>query len=590
MAMAEARVSDAQVEAQLLQMPAHWRWLTPKRVMYIFSTCNLLNYLDREIIPGAPLQFESFVHNTQGVDVTNESVYIGYFTSAFIASYAGAILIIGNLVPKVNKDRTPFTLMGYGLAVWCVAVFLSGLAKLLNSFWLLLFARALSGVGEASFQVIAPPFIDDYAPPGDKVLWLSIFFTAIPVGSALGYGFGSAVANSSLGWGWAFWIEGMLMVPFMLLCFKLPYRLVMPGCDPPGGAKFTATLPGTTDAAGARSSQDGSHSESSLADGGGDSPDPPRASLLDEARIVFSSRIFVMVALGYAAYTGVTMGVATYGPTFLQGLQFFASETEASFVFGAVLAAAGLLATPLGGALTDRLAARNTREGASVAEQDRVRRSACLCLMASSMTLALVLVVAAVRSPSKGSFLGLLFLGEFFLFMPTACITMATLSSVPAHVRPSAIAFQTLMIHVLGDVPTPIIVGLLKDSWAPNCSACAACQDSVLAKAGKVPKDFPTACDIALITKFCPDESQQMAALNPRCPEDTAGMRNALTATVLWLVWAVLAWGRALWLNGGLNGGLSRSTGTMDAPLLGEEVEVDQMRSNGKGMEAPTAL
>jgi hypothetical protein len=140
------------------------------------------------------------------------------------------------------------------------------------------------------------------------------------------------------------------------------------------------------------------------------------------------------------------------------------------------------------------------------------------------------------------------------------------------------------MIHVLGDVPTPIIVGLLKDLWAPNCSACAACLHNL------VPKDFPTACNAILIAKYCPDPSQQMAALNPRCPEDTAGMRNALTATVLWLVWAVLAWGRALWLNGGLNGGLSRSTGTMDAPLLGEEVEVDQMRSNGKGMEAPTAL
>ena len=84
-ALGTARVSNAEVEAQLSTLPQHWRWLTPKRTLYVFAACNLLNYIDREIIPGAPLQFEAFVRDTHGVPCAQESVYIGYFTSAFIA-------------------------------------------------------------------------------------------------------------------------------------------------------------------------------------------------------------------------------------------------------------------------------------------------------------------------------------------------------------------------------------------------------------------------------------------------------------------------------------------------------------------------
>jgi MFS family permease len=46
-------------------------------------------------------------------------------------------------------------------SIWCGAVLLSGLAP---NFWLLVIARVFSGVGEASFQCVVPPFIDDIAP------------------------------------------------------------------------------------------------------------------------------------------------------------------------------------------------------------------------------------------------------------------------------------------------------------------------------------------------------------------------------------------------------------------------------------------
>ena len=84
----------------------------------------------------------------------------------------------------------------------------------------LVFARMLSGVGEASFQCTIPPFITNNARPGSKGMWLSIFFTAIPVGTAIGYVYSANVATT-LGWQYCFFIEGILMTPFVWYMFYI---------------------------------------------------------------------------------------------------------------------------------------------------------------------------------------------------------------------------------------------------------------------------------------------------------------------------------------------------------------------------------
>ena len=48
----------------------------------------------------------------------------------------------------------------------------------------LVLCRAVVGVGEASFISLAAPFIDDWAPPARKTLWLAMFYLTIPVGGA----------------------------------------------------------------------------------------------------------------------------------------------------------------------------------------------------------------------------------------------------------------------------------------------------------------------------------------------------------------------------------------------------------------------
>jgi MFS transporter, Spinster family, sphingosine-1-phosphate transporter len=85
----------------------------------------------------------------------------------------------------------------------------------------LVLARMLSGVGEASFQTVIPPFIDDRAPPSKRGLWLSLFFSAIPIGTALGYAWGGNIAEA-YSWRLAFFLEALPMIPLVCVTWFLP--------------------------------------------------------------------------------------------------------------------------------------------------------------------------------------------------------------------------------------------------------------------------------------------------------------------------------------------------------------------------------
>ncbi len=60
---------------------------------------------------------------------------------------------------------------------------------------------------------------DDYAPEKSKSKWFAMFYLCIPVGFALGYILGG-LAAPALGWRAAFFIEGSVMIPFVIFCLQ----------------------------------------------------------------------------------------------------------------------------------------------------------------------------------------------------------------------------------------------------------------------------------------------------------------------------------------------------------------------------------
>ena len=122
---------------------------------------NLLNYVDRQALYA--------VFPLIKADLSLSDTSLGFLGSAFMLCYMLAAPIFGRVGDRSNRAR----LAAGGLAVWSLATMLSGLA---GSYRMLLAARSLVGVGEASFGTVSPGLLSDYFPRERRGRMLSLFF------------------------------------------------------------------------------------------------------------------------------------------------------------------------------------------------------------------------------------------------------------------------------------------------------------------------------------------------------------------------------------------------------------------------------
>ena len=99
---------------------------------------NLLNYVDRGIIPGATIEFNQFIQDDLNTD--QPDLYLGLLQSAFIIGYCIASAYFGNAV----HYHPPFYLCAIGLSIWCVSVFMAGSAYYAGSY-IYLFCASRNG-------------------------------------------------------------------------------------------------------------------------------------------------------------------------------------------------------------------------------------------------------------------------------------------------------------------------------------------------------------------------------------------------------------------------------------------------------------
>jgi MFS family permease len=189
----------------------------PEYVFAVVILVNFLNYVDRGVIPGANDEFVRFISSS--LATKDPDVFLGLLQSSFIVGFTAVSLIFGHLVHYYG----PFVLISFGLSLWLLATILCGIGFTINSFHLLLIARMLSGAGEASFNCSLPPWIAKHAPEGKKGTWLALYYTAIPVGMAVGYPY-AAIVGGFAGCQWVFFAESIAMLPCIVyLSMISPY-------------------------------------------------------------------------------------------------------------------------------------------------------------------------------------------------------------------------------------------------------------------------------------------------------------------------------------------------------------------------------
>ena len=371
----------------------------------VLSIINLFSYLDRYVVAALA---ESLKHSELALSDAN----LGSLMSGFLVVYTLAAPVFGALGDRRSRPR----LIALGVACWSFATALSGFA---GSYLGLLAARASVGVGEAAYVTIAPSLLSDYFPRSQRGRVMAVFFCATPVGSALGYVIGGLI-DKHYGWRSAFFAAGVPGLLLAALCLKLR--------DPPRGAE--------------------DHGAASAAAASPEAETPVQATRAAYGRLLHD-KPYVLTVLAYAAYTFALGGLAFWMPAFLERVRGI-SRSEATVSFGAVVVITGFVGTFAGGWLGDYCA--------------RYSRQAYLWMSAIATLLAVPCVWMALTSAAHALYLTWMVAAQLCLFLSTGPINAAIMNLVSAAERATAIALSVFVIHVLGDVPSPLIIGALSDA------------------------------------------------------------------------------------------------------------------------------
>jgi len=455
-----------------------------KSALVLLLAINLFNYIDRQVLSAVlpMLQLDAALFDPTDL---NLNFKLGLLTSAFLVTYTLFSPLFGWLGDRGSR----WPLVGIAVVVWSLASGGSGLA---NAYAILLLTRCLVGVGEAAYGPVAPAMLSDMYPVADRGKVMSWFYMAIPVGSALGFVVGGAVAGA-FGWQAAFQV---VVVPGLIL----------------GGLCFLMRDPRVHHAPAAA----------------GSPAPPPAPSYFAVVRELVGIKSFVLCCAGMTCTTFMLGGVSNWASTYIfqrearfaltpaavaklaelktnQGdrvvpdevttlLQPAAGDTvydfpafkarllellgpdrlrqygervyEAAptadsatvagvnFRFGIIVVVSGLGATLLGGWLGDNLRAKGVR-------------GAYFQVAGWGTIASFPVFVGMLFVPFPWAWLPL-FVAVFGLFVNTGPANTILANVTRSDIRGTAFAVNILVIHMLGDVISPPLIGMAADVWSLN--------------------------------------------------------------------------------------------------------------------------
>ncbi len=361
--------------------------------LFVLTAMNLLNYVDRYV----PSAVKGLIKDELVLSDKQTSLPL----TAFVLVYMVASPIFGSLAERYNRR----VLVAAGVAAWSLA---TAAAALAHDFTTLLIARASVGIGEAAYATLAPAILADFFPPERRNRVFTIFYIAIPVGSAIGFALGGLL-GAHFGWRVAFLAVGLPGV--------LAAGLALMMKDPPRG--------------------------------GFDAAPAEAVSWPEALKSLLANRVYLFTVAGYTAVTFATGGIADWFPHFLERVRHM-DLVSATTAIGASAVVGGLFGTAWGGAAADWLAKRT--------------RQPYLALSGLAMVPATALsVVALFVFQQPAWIIGAVLATQLFLWAYNAPINAVIVNSVPPGLRARAVGLSILSIHLLGDAISPFLIGVVSD-------------------------------------------------------------------------------------------------------------------------------
>src|SRR5436305_2987774 len=352
---------------------------------------NLFNYIDRQILAALEPDIRASFFASNDVNAMTKTGLLG---DAFFVTYMISAPILGLLADRFSR----WIIVGSAVILWSLASGGSGLAA---TFGILFATRICVGIGEGGYGPAAPTILADLFPIETRGRIMAVFYTAIPVGSALGYVIGGLV-GANFGWRWAVYVVAPPGLLLGLLCFLQR--------DPRVAGHQLALA-------------------------------SPRRSVGDYLKL-FRTRSYLINCIAQTLMTFVTGGLGFWVPAYLRYRN--QSPAVGMTIFGLITVIAGLVSTLLGGVIADRL-------------RSRVPGS-YFWVSGIGMLMACPIFVVALYIPFPAAWIAM-FVAIFFLFLNTGPSNTALSNvSLPA-VCATAFAANLFVIHALVAVVALLLLG-----------------------------------------------------------------------------------------------------------------------------------
>ena len=364
-----------------------------RTALFLLLGINLFNYIDRQILAALEPDIRATFFAPGDVNAMWKTGLLG---DAFFVTYMISAPILGFLADRISR----WIIVGFAVVLWSLASGGSGLAA---TFTILFATRIFVGIGEGGYGPAAPTILADLFPIEIRGRVMAIFYTAIPVGSALGYVIGGVV-GAHLGWRWAFYLVTLPGLLLGLLCFW---------------------------------QRDPRVSEHHLAQ------ESSRRGIGDYLKL-FRTRSYLINCVAQTLMTFVTGGLGFWAAAYLRYRN--QSPDVGMTIFGLIMVVAGLVSTLLGGIIADRLRSRFA--------------GSYFLVSGIGMLIACPLFIATLYIPFPAAWITM-FLAIFFLFLNTGPSNTALANvSLPA-VRATAFAANIFVVHAFGDVQAFWLLGYI---------------------------------------------------------------------------------------------------------------------------------
>jgi MFS family permease len=364
-----------------------------RAALFLLLGINIFNYIDRQILAALEPDIRATFFAPGDVDAMWKTGLLG---DAFFVTYMISAPILGLLADRISR----WIIVGSAVILWSLASGGSGLAA---TFSILFATRIFVGIGEGGYGPAAPTILADLFPIEIRGRVMAVFYTAIPVGSALGYVIGGVI-GAHFGWRWAFYLVTLPGLLLGLLCFWQR--------DPRVTGHHLAR-------------------------------ESARRGIGDYLRL-FRTRSYLINCVAQTLMTFVTGGLGFWVAAYLRYRN--QSPDVGMTIFGLITVVAGLVSTLLGGIIADRLRPRFA--------------GSYFWVSGIGMLIACPFFIATLYIPFPGAWITM-FLAIFFLFLNTGPSNTALANvSLPA-VRATAFAANIFVIHAFGDVQAFWLLGYI---------------------------------------------------------------------------------------------------------------------------------